>query len=164
MNLALETGVNVLNWARSKTLGLIEDIPEDKLCHQPIPDGNHALWVMGHLGWVDDYFLSVVGDRPAKPPETWQTLFGITSTPKPNPGDYPSPTELKEAMHHRREELIAFFKSMDADKLASPLPDDIKDFAANHATLMATLAWHEGLHAGQLTIIRKSLGIAPKFG
>lgn len=164
MNLALETGVNVLNWARSKTLGFIEDIPEAKLCHQPIPGGNHAAWVMGHLANTDDFFLSTLVGQPRKFPESWGKLFGQGSTPTPNTTDYPSLTEMKEGLRMRREELIAFFKSMDADKLASPLPDDIKDFAANHATLMTTLAWHEGLHAGQLTIIRKSLGIAPKFG
>ena len=59
---------------------------------------------------------------------------------------------------------IPYLDDHRAAAIAQPLPDDIKGFAANHATLMTTLAWHEGLHAGQLTIVRKSLGIAPKFG
>ena len=34
-------------------------------------------------------------------------------------------------------------------------------FAANLGMLMTSIAWHEGLHAGQLTVVRKSLGLAP---
>ena len=53
---------------------------------------------------------------------------------------------------------------MPTEQLISPVPEEWNSFGANYGILMGTLAWHEGLHAGQLTVIRKSLGIVPKFG
>ena len=64
----------------------------------------------------------------------------------------------------RRHELLAWFREMPTGQLISPVPEDWKSFGATPGILMSTLAWHEGLHAGQLTVIRKSLGFVPKFG
>lgn len=164
MNFALECGLNALRFSRDVTFGLLEDIPADKLCHQPIPGANHAVWVLGHMANTDDSFLSALGARPAKFPESWGKLFGQGSTATPNASDYPSLDELKENMNIRREELTAWFSGLDDDKLAAPLPENLQHFASNHAALLSSIAWHEGLHAGQLTIVRKSLGIGPKFG
>ena len=52
---------------------------------------------------------------------------------------------------------------MSDDQLASPLPEDFKTFAPSLAALPSSIAWHEGMHSGQLTMIRKSLGIGRKF-
>ncbi len=68
-NPALENGLTALGFARQVTLGLLEDIPEDKLLHQLTPGGNHTVWVIGHLTVTDDDFLAKVGGREAKCPE-----------------------------------------------------------------------------------------------
>ncbi len=44
------------------------------------------------------------------------------------------------------------------------LTDDLQSFAPSHAALIPTIAWHEGMHIGQLTVIRKSLSLDPVFG
>ena len=43
-----------VGFSRAMTLGLLEDIPEDKLSYQPTPRGNHAIHVTGHLTVTDD--------------------------------------------------------------------------------------------------------------
>jgi hypothetical protein len=48
--------------------------------------------------------------------------------------------------------------------LTSPLPKELETFARSYGGMMCSIAWHEGVHAGQLTVVRKSLGLAPKFG
>ena len=67
-------------------------------------------------------------------------------------------------MHERRATLIDWFSAMGADELAEPLPDDLQAFAPNRAALMPSIAWHEGFHAGQLTAVRRSLGMESMFG
>jgi hypothetical protein len=44
------------------------------------------------------------------------------------------------------------------------LPKDYEMFAANYCGLASSLAWHEGMHAGQLTMLRRDIGLGPKFG
>ncbi len=162
-NLVLESGIAALNFARQWTLELLSDIPQDKLTHQPCVAGNHALWIVGHIAYADDGFLSGVGKKPARFSESWAKLFGMGSIPQAEAGAYPALSEVTNALADNREGLLAWFGSMSAEELAKPLPDDFKMFAATFGQLMTSIAWHEGLHTGQLTVVRKSLGLAPKF-
>ncbi len=162
-NLVLENGIAALSFARHWTLELLSDFPQDKLTHQPCAAGNHALWIAGHIAYADDLFASKVGNKPARFSESWVKLFGMGSIPQADAGAYPSMSEVTNALADNREGLLAWFGSMSAEELAKPLPDDFKTFAATFGQFMTSIAWHEGLHAGQLTVVRKSLGLAPKF-
>jgi uncharacterized damage-inducible protein DinB len=163
-NSVLDSGLSALAFSRRFLLQLLEDIPEDKLCHAPSPGANHACWVMGHMVTTDDYFLATVGGKSPNVPEGWRELFAMGSKPSANRADYPSTDELKSAMSDRREALLLWFKSMDAATQAEPLTGDLTGFAPNKAGIMFTLAWHEGLHTGQVSSIRRSLGMPPKLG
>jgi len=159
----IENGLAALKFARDATLGFLEDIPADKVLHQLTPGGNHALWITAHIALTDDDLLSGVGGRDRKCPENWTRLFGMGSKPVGDAGAYPAYDEIKQSLHERREELTAWFKSMNESQSAAPLPKDFEFFAPNHAALASSLAWHEGMHAGQLTMIRRDLGIGPKY-
>ena len=160
----LETGLGALAFSRKVTLGLLEDIPEDKLTHQPTPGANHAIWIMGHIALTDQFFLSNVGQRPVTNLDAWKDLFFMGSRPRADLSDYPPPAEIRCCLEASREELIAWFKSLDRVQLTTPLPKGFEGFGPLHANLMTSTAVHEGLHAGQLTVVRKGLGIAPVFG
>jgi len=159
-----DTGLAVLAFARHKTLALLEDIPQNELLHQPVPGGNHALWILGHLAGTDDQILTGLVPRASNLPESWPMQFGQGSTPIARASAYPGLTAIKDRLAAMRAELERWFASLSDDTLRSPLPDDWKPFAPTYGALMSSIAWHEGLHAGQLTVIRRSLGIAPKFG
>ncbi|MCH8054255.1 MAG: DinB family protein [Planctomycetes bacterium] len=162
-NIVLENGIAALNFARKWTLELLSDIPQDKLTHQPCAAGNHAIWIAGHIAYADDLFASKIGNKPARCSDSWVKLFGMGSIPQADAGAYPSLSEVTNALADNREGLLAWFSSMSAEELAKPLPDDFKTFAATLGQLMISIACHESLHAGQLTVVRKSLGLAPKF-
>ncbi len=162
-NPALENELAALGFARQMTLGLLEDIPEDKLFHQVTPGGNHAVWVIGHLTVTDDDTLAKLAGRGAKCSAAWRSLFGMGSKPTDKPADYPPISNLRQHLNMRREELVAWFESLDEAKLASPLPEELGTVATTYGASIFTLAVHEGLHAGQLSMIRRSLGIGPKF-
>lgn len=160
----LDNGLAVMEFARNNTLAFLEDVPEEKWGHQPAPNANHAMWIIGHLAVTDDYFLTNLAGRDSKLPADWSGLFGMGSQPQGDLSAYPSPSDVRDQLRPRREELFSWFKSLSEEKLIEPLTDDWKQFAPNYIGLASSLAWHEGLHAGQLTVVRKSLGIAPKFG
>jgi len=157
-------GVGALEWARKATLGLIEGIPAEQLAAQPWPGANHVLWNLGHLATVDDFFLATVtGCGPALPAE-WKGFFFMGSTPHGDLGSYPPPSDVLEALAERRATLLEWFRAVPEALLAQPSPDSIRGFAATLGVLPLTLAWHEGLHAGQISAIRKALGMPPAFG
>lgn len=160
----LESGLTVLNFARKNTLSFLEDVPEDKWCHCPIPGANHAMWIAGHLAHSDNFFVSSLAAQASKVPQAWDDLFGMGSKPQSDPAIYPQPAEMREIMAERREALLAWYRSLNEAKLIEPLPEDWRPFAPDFIGLAHSIAWHEGLHAGQLTVVRKGLGLAPKFG
>lgn len=163
-NDVLETGLAALAFARRVTTALLEDIQDDKLTYQPMAGANHALWIIGHIAVTDEVFLGNVGKRPVKRLGTWKDLFYTGSIPKPSLADYPPAADIRDYFSASREELIAWFKSLSEAELHAPLPEDMQTFGRTPAVLMSTIACHEALHAGQLTVVRKNLGITPRFG
>jgi uncharacterized damage-inducible protein DinB len=159
----LEGGFERLEFARRVTLMLTEEIPDDQLCHQPFGGTNHALWNLGHVAATDNFFMSAVGGLASRHPNSWNALFGPGSQPKPDLSAYPSIAEIRGALAANREALVAWFKSMSDEELRSPLPEELKGFASCRAALPGSIAWHEGFHAGQISVVRKSLGLKPKF-
>jgi uncharacterized damage-inducible protein DinB len=159
-----ETGKAALDLARRSTLKLIEDIPPDKLCHRPVPGANHVLWVLGHLASSDNFFATTLGDREPVIDKQWDELFGMGSKPTEDPRDYPSLDEVKAGLQRAREAMVESFRSMGEQKLQSPTPDDWRNFAPTYAAVMASIAFHEGFHAGQLSAVRRSLGLPSALG
>ncbi len=162
---AFEIGKATLDLARGTTLKMIDGIPQDKLTFQPFPKANHVLWVLGHCAVSDAYFCNTMGtENTVQIDESWGELFGMGSTPVADATKYPSLEKLTDAMKHAREGLLEWFSSMDDAKLNSPLPEDWKMFGPNFAALMNSIAWHEAIHTGQLTNIRRALDLPGALG
>jgi hypothetical protein len=160
----VETGIHALQLARRSTLGLIEEIPEDKLCTQVWEGGNHPKWVLGHLAWTDDYFMTTIGKLPSRLPDGWWDRFQMGSKPSANAADYPSLSELQDVLSETREALISWLGGLSAQQAAVDLGEELKTFSPTIGDLAASMAWHEGLHAGQISAVRRSLGFGPKMG
>ncbi len=160
---AKEYALFTLAESREMTVGLLADIPADKLLHQPFEGTNHALWIMGHLAVTDDWLAGLYDDADRKLPEAYGSLFAMGSEPVNDPAAYPAPAEVRQHFDAAHTRMLNAVEAASDAKLAEPLPDDIKDFAPDKLAMALSLAWHEGLHTGQLTVIRKSLGIGPKY-
>lgn len=158
------SGLRALDFARGMTLSFLQDIPDDKWCHQPIPNANHACWVVGHLARTDSFFRATFAGQESKVPKEWDGLFGMGSTPNGDASNYPAPSELRDALAAQREDLKKWLASLSSEQAAKALEGDWLQFAPDIGSLPGSIACHESVHAGQLTLVRKSLGISPKFG
>lgn len=160
----LKAGLTSLRFARHMTLAFLDSIPEVHWLHAPVDGGNHAAWIAGHVAWEDDDCLRrLVKGRGRKLPQAWHDAFATGTRPGADRSAYPSDPGLRAALTTYREELIDFFKDS-ADRLTDPLPEGLHGFAKDLAALMPAIACHEMIHAGQLTVIRKRLNLAPVFG
>ncbi|MHC5108690.1 MAG: DinB family protein [Planctomycetota bacterium] len=160
-----ESGLAAMTFARNLTLSLLDAIPQSDWTHMPVPGGNHALWIAGHIAWTDEYFLGNFSSRREnKLPPSWHEACGQGSKPVTDLKSYPSIDETKTQMAAMRAEMIGMFSSKSDKQLLEPLPEEWRSFAPNLAALMGTIGCHECMHAGQLTAIRKSLQLDPVFG
>jgi uncharacterized damage-inducible protein DinB len=160
----LANGLAALDFSQRLMDGLCEDIPEEHATHQPVPGANHMVWQIGHMAWTDDYFLSKLLGGQSALPESWTKLFGMGSEPQADASIYPPLAEMRARRAERRGALLEWYRAQADAKLAEPMPEDYQTFAPNFGALMSSLAAHEAMHAGQVTLIRKSLSMPRKLG
>lgn len=154
----LSTGLSALTFSRHVFTRFIDNIPEDKFGFRPGGKANHALWILGHIPTTDAQFMEGLGAERSVPKE-WDALFGYKSEIQDDLSKYPSVADVRAAFDGTRAALVSWFESMDDEALLKPMPEDWQTFAPTFAALMSSLAGHEALHAGQLTVIRRELGL-----
>ena len=163
MTSILESNLVSLEYSRHFVNALLEKIAEDQLCHQPFPGANHALWIMGHLASVDAFLLQACGGPSDPQLQPMQPLFFMKSQPSPNLSDYPPLPHVRAWFQETRKNVLDWFRSQNEEQLSTPLPEGLREIAPDRLCLIARLAIHEAGHGGQLTMIRKSLGLPPVF-
>lgn len=163
MPAVLAPGLGALDRARWMTRKLTDDLTEDQCYARPCDGGNHAAWVLGHAASTDDFFLNAMGGQASKLPEGWGVLFGMNSEVSDDRSRYPSIEELRSVMTERREALKSWLGSLSEAELLEPVEGDLAKFAATRAELPASLGFHEGFHAGQISMARRAAGMAPLF-
>lgn len=158
-----ERALASLRFAHSMTVSLLKDFPEAKACHQPTATDNHLLWSVGHLAATYAWMLSLLG-RPAGIPESYNALFGWGSKPSPDPKAYPPLHDVREAMETELAAFIRAIEEMPEVQLSQALVKHAGSFAKDPIELVDRAAWHEGWHSGQISSLRRSLGLPSVMG
>jgi hypothetical protein len=122
---------------------------------------NHPLWVAGHLGTVDNFMIRLLAPDRAVANGAYQAKFGMGSRPTSNPADYPPPADVLDFMRARRGVLLEVLAGLGDDELAGPAPKDTPAIMPDVGSIFEMAVWHEALHAGQVTIARRALGLPP---
>lgn len=124
---------------------------------------NHLQWIAGHITNTRYNFAPVLGLSGTFP---YRDLYTEISKPPPNnrPADdnlnYPSLTEILKYWNEFSDTFVSGVANLTQEQLASELPfgSPIQD-----ATLLGFLGFlssHESYHIGQMSLIRKSLGLS----
>ncbi|MEQ8786619.1 MAG: DinB family protein [Pirellulaceae bacterium] len=132
--------------------------------HQVCEGGNHALWFAGHMANTDNFLISLVAPQRAREQDGFAAAFGMGSKPQSSAEQYPPVDEVLSTMRERRATLLDVLATLTDDDLSRPTPAGAPDFLADFASVFELAVWHEGLHSGQLSVVRRSLGHAPLLG
>lgn len=155
--------LDMLAFAHGTTTALLADWPADKLTFQPSPTDNHALWTIGHLASIYQWFASLLDGTYPPLPDNYNALFGMGSKPVADPAAYPPVAEVRanlDRMYARFAELAARIRPADAGK---PTIGDSHGFCRDRADVIDKAAWHEGWHSGQLSSLRRALDLKGIF-
>lgn len=147
--------LKTLDFASGINKKLVADWPEAKLAHQDTPSDNHPLWTIGHLGVSNHWFASIFDGQPAVDAKLEET-YGGKSKPSASAADYPS---LAETMKLYDQGMARLKKALTSPKDPLSKPKQMADWVSDtiHAAQLAV--WHEGWHGGQLSTLRRSLGL-----
>jgi hypothetical protein len=133
--------------------------------YRPVPNSNHALWIVAHLGLSDNMFASKFRPEIDHKPDGWQDLFWFGSEIQEDRNAYPSPAEVLNYFRDRREVLMKVLDEVSDEELNAAAPPEGDRSAVAGAPSIGQLfifaSFHEGIHSGQLTVIDRGLGNEP---
>src|SRR5438045_5432397 len=90
---AIDVIRSAMQTCERSTMQLIEDMRDAPLT-QPTPcGGNHPLWVLGHITFIEGNVPHVLFGEP-NPVERWAPLFAAGTEPRADASIYPSFEEL----------------------------------------------------------------------
>ena len=161
----LQAAIGQIRFARDYTLGLLDATPQDRWFE--IPDGmsTNIAWQVGHLT-VSQYGLLMFRLQGRQDedleliPGRFRKAYTRGSTPSSDTTKQLSSDELKQRMAAIYIRSLAVLQSVAPEVLLEPIE---MPFAAFPIKLGAVLfcPLHEHIHAGQIGIIRRAMGLDP---
>ena len=141
---------------------MCEDLAEDQFGHQPVPGANSAGWIVGHLAVVVRRTADKLGATDLPPlTEDFIGKFSMTRQPAGTQSELGSKTDLLALLDRCVEKLLAAILCLPADALDGPALGPNR-FASNYGDAILFGAMHITMHCGQLSTIRRSLGMPPQ--
>jgi|SRR5436190_20807411 len=142
---------------------LVSDMRDKPLTQPTSVGGNHPIWVLGHLAWVEGAIPAILFGEP-NPVEHWKPIFGGGSTPTTNAADYPSFDEVLQTYLDLRAKNIRRLEEIgEAGLDAAPknVPEPFKDVMTSVGKTYLLLALHQNVHYGEVCDARRVAGLKP---
>jgi len=161
----LKMAIDQIRFARSYTLGLVEDLKEGDWYRQPPSGVTHIGWQLGHIAMAE-YGLTMIRIRGKEPSDgefisnDFFRMFKKGTTPGSDPAEYPEPAEIKRVAAAVHERALAELDGYTEEELDVKLPEPHAVFDTKLGSIIFCSA-HEMLHAGQIGLIRRLLGKEP---
>jgi hypothetical protein len=151
-------------FSREYTNSLLADIPDDRWFESP-GGITHVAWQVGHLASAE-LRLGLIRIRGPRliddelyPPSVRQYFVG-DDTPRTDPAVYPSPARFREILENVRRQFLAELPTFTDGQLAEPLSQPHR-FCRTKAECLVWAPRHELIHAGQIGLLRRQLGMRP---
>jgi len=123
--------------------------------------GNCLNWIAGHIVSARNGILGLLDLPPVRPREQ-MTRYLRGSDRLTDPAGAIDFAELLSDFDKSQDKLVEALARVTPEKLAEPLPPDRNPFQVdNLGEMLATLAFHESYHVGQLGVVRRLIGKEP---
>jgi len=138
-----------------------DDLKADEFLHRPTPKANCAAWLVGHLALADRRMLVLLGQESKLPklPDGFEKRFSRDEG-CPQASEFGDASALLPIFDQHRDQLIETVKNAKPEQLNKALEKTMPMFkTVGEAVNFMSL--HSAMHAGQITIIRRSMGKPP---
>ncbi|MBX7168638.1 MAG: DinB family protein [Pirellulales bacterium] len=164
----LTLAIDQLIAAREYTNMTIADLPDELWFRLPAAGVTHVAWQAGHLA-VAEYGLVLKRIRGEQPEDealistAFRQAFGRGSQPQADPQANPTPAEIRAALqrvHVAALRLLPTLTDAELDESAGDPPHPL------FITKLGAILWcarHEMVHTGQIALLRRMFGSAPRW-
>jgi uncharacterized damage-inducible protein DinB len=146
-------------------LQLVEDMKDAPLT-QPTPrGGNHPLWVLGHITFIEGNLPRIVFGEP-NPVARWAPLFAPGTEPSSDAASYPPIEEILRTyrdLRARNLEALARIGEEGLDRPTKAPPRGLEHVFRTVGETFLVISLHQMSHRGQLADARRACGRQPIF-
>jgi hypothetical protein len=137
------------------------DLTAQDYLHRPSPTANCAAWTIGHLVLTERRCLGTFGVTDLPPlPDGFDKMFSRDEG-CPQASTFGDVSVLMPLFDRHRERLIDAVRRATPQQLDKPLETPRPPMFVNAGEQALFMATHVAMHAGQITLIRRSLGRPP---
>jgi uncharacterized damage-inducible protein DinB len=162
---AIDVVRNALQISDSAMMQLIEDMSDAPLT-QPTPrGGNHPLWILGHITFIEGNVPHVLFGEP-NPVARWAPLFAPGTEPTADASAYPPFDELVHTYRDLRARNLQILEQLGEAGLDRPTkspPRGLEHVLGTVGQSFLTIALHQMSHRGQVADARRVAGRKPVF-
>jgi hypothetical protein len=159
--------IEIIRWALelsdNGTRALVEDMRDAALVQPTDAGGNHTLWLLGHMAFIEGIVTQIVSGDP-NPVAHWAHLFGTGTQPKPDASLYPPFDEVLRAYRDgRARTLLLLDRVGDAglDRKPDNVPPGFEEAMKTVGTSFLLVTLHQMVHYGQIAVARRAAGRKP---
>jgi hypothetical protein len=161
----LRLAIEQIVFARNYTIRLLDQTPAADWFRQPPAGVSHIAWQVGHLAF-SQYRMALERIRGTRAEdadllsEDFLRHFGRDSVPDADVSQYPAATEIRAVFDRVHQQTLRELQGLDEGELDKPI---LKPHPLVKTKLWALLwcAQHEGVHTGQIGLLRRQLGHPP---
>ena len=161
MNTPANKIVHSLTVSKALLVRYCEDLSAEEYLHRPAPSANCVAWLLGHLTLSDRRTFSTVFGEESLPalPEGFEKRFS-RSEGCPQAEEFGDVTNLLPLFVIHRDLLIEKVTTASPEQLSDDLEKPHPMFSTP-GEMLSFMSVHTAMHAGQITMIRRSLGKPP---
>jgi len=160
--------IDLIRWALQTTdagtNAMVADMRDAALIQPTARGGNHTLWALGHMAWVEAAVRHIVSGEPHAL-ERWTSQFGTGTQPSSEAGRYPSFDEVLAAYRDGRVRTLKLLDDIGEAGLdlapKNPPPPEFADAMKTRGRALMLITIHQMVHYGQIADARRAAGRKP---
>ncbi len=144
-----------IHWAVRRN---VDSLTQKESLIQPQPGGNCLNWVVGHLVYVYDKLLPILGQEPVLGLDRLKR-YGRGTAELQNSAEAMDMQEIVAAWDEATKRVEAGLETLTAEALDKPAPfSPNNDPQETVRSLLSKLFFHQAYHAGQTGLLRRIAG------
>jgi len=161
----LELVRRLVESSRRYTRTLLDGLDEDQWFWSPPQYSSHIAWQVGHVA-VAQYGLMLFRQRGRRDSDgelmsgSFRKLFAKGSQPTADRQAYPTPAEILDVLGRIHQQSLTELATWTDEHLDEPADPPHAAFETRYGSLLFC-PQHEMLHAGQIGLLRRLMGLAP---
>lgn len=159
--------IELIRWAMRMsdqgTAALVTDMRDAPLTQPTSGGGNHPLWVLGHLAYIEGSIPHTLLGQP-NPVEHWAPLFGPGTQPTTDATAYPpfdGVLATYRDLRARNLKLLDELGDAGLDRVPKHVPPGLEDVMKTFGQTFLLIALHNMVHYGQIADARRVAGRKP---